>query len=215
MLDAQTGGISGVPFAPGTYNFTIKAQTNGGCAGQQSYAVTVSCQAITLSALATPTLNAAYNQTITATPAGGNYSYAVTSGSLPGGLTLNSATGVMSGTSTLAGTFNFTITASGWGVCTGSRAYSFIIGGVCPTITLPALPNGNASQMYNHSIAAAPAGSYSYSLTGTLPPGVTFYNTAGLLFGYPAAAGTYNFSISATNANNCSASRNYSVTIAP
>ncbi|MEP7337822.1 MAG: putative Ig domain-containing protein [Acidobacteriota bacterium] len=215
MLDAQTGAISGLPFVPDTYNFTIKALTTSGCAGQQAYTVTVNCPAITLSALTTPTLNTAYNQTIAATPAGGNYSYALTTGALPNGLTLNQTTGVLGGTPTLAGTFNFTIAASGWGACAGSRAYSFTVIGTCPTITLPALASGKTGQMYNNSVAASPTTSYSYSLTGTLPPGVTFYSAAGLVFGYPAAAGNYNFTITATNANNCIGSRSYSVTIAP
>jgi len=216
MLDAQTGAISGLPFAPGTYNFTIKAQTAGGCYGQQAYTLLLSCPAITLATLSTPTLNTPYNQTVAATPAGGNYSYAVTTGALPGGLTLNSATGVLSGTPVQAGTFNFTITATGFGACTGSRAYSFTIVGTCPMIVLPSLPDGKVSVGYNNSIAANPAGTYSYAVTaGSLPTGVTFYSGFALLYGTPTAVGTYSFTITATGANNCTASRSYSVTITP
>lgn len=69
------------------------------------------------------------NQTITASGGTGPYTFAVTSGALPGGLNLT-AGGVFGGTApTAAGTFNFTITATDSSVPanTGSRAYTVII----------------------------------------------------------------------------------------
>lgn len=46
--------------------------------------------------------------------------------------------------------------------------------------------------------------------TGSLPPGVTLYSSIGLLYGYPTTPGTYNFTIKATDANNCIGNKNYS-----
>src|SRR5262249_38547668 len=65
--------------------------------------------------------------TFAAAPAGGVYSYALTAGALPPGLSLNSATGVVSGMPTQAGGFNFTITATGVGNCAGSQNYSISV----------------------------------------------------------------------------------------
>jgi hypothetical protein len=66
----------------------------------------------------TGTVNTAYSSNITwGTPAGGGavtptWTYAVASGSLPTGLSLNTGTGAITGTPTTAGTYNFTISLS-------------------------------------------------------------------------------------------------------
>ncbi|HMX26525.1 MAG TPA: putative Ig domain-containing protein, partial [Blastocatellia bacterium] len=214
-LNTSTGSITGTPTAAGSSTFTIRITASGGCIYGANYTVAVNCPTITLSALTTPTLNAAYNQTITTTPAGGNYSYAVTTGVLPTGLTLNQLSGAISGTPTVAGTFNFTITATGFGTCTGSRSYSFTIApGACPTITLASLSGGNVGQLYTASVAASPTGTYSYAVTaGALPPGLTLYAGFGLLNGYPTTEGSFNFTITATDINNCTGQQAYTVVI--
>ncbi|MEP7341619.1 MAG: putative Ig domain-containing protein, partial [Acidobacteriota bacterium] len=214
-LNPTTGVISGLPTVAGTYNFTVKAQTANGCAATQSYALQITCPAVTLSALATPTLNSSFNQTVTASPSGGSYSFAITAGVLPAGLSLNPATGAINGTPTTAGAYNFTITATGFGACTGSRAYTGTISGSsCPTITLADLPGGQPSQIYSNSVTASPSGTYSYAVTsGSLPPGLTLYGSFGLLYGYPTSAGTFSFTITATDANNCTGIKQYSLTI--
>jgi len=218
-LNPSTGAMTGLPTVTGSYNFTVKAQTPNGCSATQSYTLTVACPAITLSSLPSPTVNSPYNQTVTASPSGGSYGFAVTAGALPTGLSLNPATGVLSGTPAVGGTFNFTITASGFsggfGGCAGARAYSLTLGdGGCPTITLADLPGGQPGQLYNASATASPSGSYSYAVTaGSLPPGVTLYGSLGMLFGYPTTAGTFNFTITATGSNNCTGSKAYSVQI--
>src|SRR5262249_51879437 len=89
---------------------------------------------ITISPQALPNgvVGSAYNQTINATPAGGNYSFAVTSGNLPPGLSLNQTTGAISGAPTSNGSFNFTITATGLGSFSSNQNYTITIGSVTP-----------------------------------------------------------------------------------
>ncbi len=85
-------------------------------------------------------LNGAYDQTIIASNGTAPYTYAVVSGSLPTGLTLNTSTGKISGTSTTAGTFSFTIEAIDANANTGSRSYSITVStSVCinSSISLP------------------------------------------------------------------------------
>jgi N-acetylneuraminic acid mutarotase len=70
----------------------------------------------------------AYTGTITASGGTPPYSFAVTSGAIPPGLTL-SATGTLSGTPTQGGTFNFVVTATDALGCTGNRLYTVKIKG--------------------------------------------------------------------------------------
>jgi hypothetical protein len=216
-LHPQTGVISGLPSVAGTVNFIVKAQAANGCSTTQSYALQINCPAVAVAPASLPNgaIAAAYNQTFSALPAGGNYSFSVTAGALPPGLSLNPATGALTGLPTQNGTFSFTITATGFGSCAGAQAYSITIGnGGCPSVTMADLPAGAPGQMYNHSLAATPGGTYSYAVTaGSLPPGLTLYGSLGMIFGYPAQAGTFTFTVTATEANNCTGSKQYSLTI--
>ena len=217
-LDPSTGVLSGVPSVTGTYTFTVNALAASGCSATQVYSLVINCPTVSLSPASLPggTTGTAYSQAISASPAGGGYTYSVTSGALPTGLSLNVATGGLIGTLTASGSFTFTITATGFGGCTGSQSYTVVVGGGCGAVTLPpSLPNGKVGVLYNAAAVASPAGLYSYAPTaGSVPPGVTLYSFNGLLFGYPTMAGTYTFTVAATQGT-CTVSQMYTVVIAP
>ncbi len=84
------------------------------------------CSTITLAPATLPdaTVGLAYNQTITASGGTAPYTYSVTMGSLPTGMTLNSSTGVLSGIPTTGGSFTFTVTATDNEGCTGTATYT-------------------------------------------------------------------------------------------
>jgi hypothetical protein len=215
-LDAATGVISGLATAKGTYQFTVLAAVVNGCSGTQAYTLSVTCPTITVTPASLPngTTGTAYSQSLSATPAG-NYSFAKTSGGLPPGLTL-SAAGSLSGNPTTQGTYTFTVTATGFGSCTGSRSYTLVITANCATITLPALPAaGTVNVNYSGNLAATtPSGSYTFSVeSGSLPPGLTINNLFGQLSGKPAAAGVFTFTLKATRSNGCTGTREYTVVI--
>jgi large repetitive protein len=66
----------------------------------------------------------AYNQTVVASGGAPPYTYAVTSGALPTGLSLNTSTGAITGTPTVTSTGNFTITATDAANNQGKQSYS-------------------------------------------------------------------------------------------
>lgn len=96
--------------------------------------------AISSTSLPGGAVGTAYSQTLAATGAWGAYSWSVSSGSLPAGLSLNAQTGVVSGTPTTGGTSTFTITATGTGVPaqTATQAYSVAI--TAPPVSSPPTP---------------------------------------------------------------------------
>ena len=214
---SSTGLISGLTTIAGTYNFTILARTPEGCLDTHDYALVIGCPQIVISPSSLPngTVGGSYSVTLSATPAAGNYSFSITAGSLPTGLSLNTTTGKISGSPSQNGTFNFTIRATGFGSCSAARSYSIQIGSpTCGTITLANLGGGTVGNLYNQAATASPVGSYTYAVTsGSVPPGVTFYSSTGQLYGYPTTAGTYYFTIKASLSKTCTGSRSYAVTI--
>lgn len=174
------------------------------------------CPTISLdpATLPNPVIGVAFNQTVTATGGNAPYTFTVTSGELPNGLTLSSA-GVISGTPTATGTFNFQITATDADGCGGSASYTLVVS--CPTITLSPmnLPNGTVGAMYGQTITASGGlGNYSFMpVAGMLPPGLAL-SSVGMLAGNPTARGTYQFTIRATDTvTNCFGERGYTVVI--
>ena len=213
-VNATSGNVDNV-------NYTIEGRGIAPIPGPPvSTQVGSACPTITVNPATLPggQVGVAYSQTVTGSGGTGPYTFAVTSGSLPNGLTLASG-GLLSGTPTTANTFNFTITATDSNNCTGSQAYSVTIApAACPTITVnPAsLPDGTVGVAYSQTISGSGGtGPYTFAVTlGSLPTGLTL-SAAGSLSGTPTASGTFNFTIRATDANNCPGSRAYSVTIAP
>lgn len=208
-LNAATGALTGTPTAAGSFNFTLRATDANSFSGTGTYTLVVAPPTITIAPTTLPsgTVAAAYNQVITASGGISPYTYGVTAGALPAGLTLS--TGIISGTPTAGGTFNFTVTATGSSTGigaphTGARAYSLVI--APPTVNLPAtiLANGTQGVAYSATLNPASGGTlpHTYALTaGSLPTGLTLNAASGALSGTPSASGTFNFSVTATDSS--------------
>lgn len=222
---SYTGGITVNPttgdvtltgaLPPGSHTIIIRATDNCGAPTDASFTLNVNCPVITVNPASLPggTVGMGYSQTISATPAG-TYMFTVSSGSLPPGLTLNPATGALTGTPTQANTFNFTITATSFGSCTGSRSYAVTI--ACPAITVnpPSLADGTTGTVYSQTITAAGGTSpYAFAVSsGALPAGVAL-SSGGSLSGTPTQSGTFSFTVTATDAFGCTGSRAYTLVV--
>ncbi len=215
-INPTTGAFSGTPTQSGSFNFSVTATDANGCSGNRGYTLVINaCPQINLTPASLPNgaVGAAYSQQLTATGGSAPYIFNLLNGGFPTGLTL-SAAGLISGTATGAGNFNFTLKATDANGCTGTQSYALTIN--CPVITLtPAsLPNGTTGTAYNQPLTAAGGTApYTFSVTaGALPGGVTL-STAGLLAGTPTAAGSFNFTVTATDANGCTGTQSYMVVI--
>lgn len=186
--------------------FQMLQQTAGGCP-------TIS---INPSSITDLTIGQAVTINIVASGGASPYTYAVSSGSLPTGLTLNGSTGVISGTPTTQQAASFTIKATDAEGCTGSKPYSFNT--ICPTITLSPSSISNMTAGQAQSITITSSGGtapYTYSVTsGSLPTGLSLNSSTGVISGTPTTAQSASFTITSTDANSCTGNRAYSFSIA-
>ncbi|HSP69601.1 MAG TPA: Ig domain-containing protein, partial [Bryobacteraceae bacterium] len=148
------------------------------------------------------------------TASGGAAPYTFTTGDpLPAGITL-ATDGTLSGTPTVTGTFDFTVTATDNNGCTGTIDYSLTISS-CPAITLsPAtLPSGTVNSAYNQVITASGgAAPYTFTTGDPLPAGITLA-ADGTLSGTPTASGTFNITVTATDNTGCTGQQAYTLNI--
>lgn len=166
----------------------------------------------------TTTIAATVNQAVSTTlvPTGtGSFSYAVTSGSLPTGLSLNTSTGAITGTPTSATTSSFTITVTG-ALGTAATTVSYTATVAAPV--LPATLALFATETQAFTTSYAPTGGSlptSWTLvSGSAPTGFTLSN-AGVHSGTPASgsAGSYSYHVSATNTGGTSNQTTVTLTV--
>ena len=152
VFRSQDGGTTwtdfnvGLPFVP-VFDMAIHPRTRAlriATYGRGVWERTV-CQNIVVnpSILGNGTVGATYSQTLTAAGAIGSTTFS-TSGTVPPGLVL-SAAGVLTGTPTAGGSFNFTATATDSNGCAGSRAFTLVIDRATTTTTVASSANPSLS----------------------------------------------------------------------
>jgi hypothetical protein len=139
----------------------------------------------------------AYSSFLVATGGTPAYSYSIAGGSLPTGLTLNPATGAITGTPTAAGTFSDTSRAADSAGASSTSACGITIGPVSGgALALTCAANiGQVGQPYvSAMVANGGTAPYTYSISaGSLPPGLTLDPSTGAISGTPTTAGAFTY----------------------
>lgn len=206
-LDANTGLISGVPTTAGQYDFQVLAKMNGDARSDtKSLAIVVrdrvviaSSDPFTDSRRAVSEVSAPFEATLLASGGTGTYTWSLTSGALPPGLTI--AEGAIEGTPTLAGTYPFAVTVTDSEGRVATYAARIVVAEKLAVSTLLLRP-GKVGKLYAakiKTVGGVKPASWRI-LRGPLPRGVRFDRFTGQLFGIPTRAGRYRLMFEATDA---------------
>lgn len=221
-LNSGTGALSGTPTgSAGVCTFVVTA-TDGVTNPSKSFSLTINPAAAQCT-IVNPNSPLPTCQTGVACPSvtiGTSncvppITWSIPTGSLPNGLTLDSALGIVSGTPTVAGTFNFTIQAVDSQPSTGSQAYAQSI--ITFSLTAPttdAMPQGHVGVAFQTVTFQTSGGTtpITFAASGSLPPGLTL-NSSGILAGTPTVPGQYTFTVTAKDALNFVVMQTYTVAV--
>jgi titin len=210
-----TGEITGTPSNTGTANFTLQiVDADGGTVTQPlSIAVTVP-PSITSPTLGDGEVGVAYQGLPSVNGGDGADTWSIPTGTLPGGLSIDPTTGAITGTPTTSGTVNFTVEITDGTGGTATQNESIAIDAAL-TITSAPLSSGDVDVAYD-SIPTVTGGSGSdnWTVTGTLPAGLSLNPATGEITGTPSSTGTDPFTLAVSDLYGGTATQAETITIA-
>jgi putative Ig domain-containing protein len=183
------------------------------CGGDSVVVVDVATLSIVTTSLPVAMANVAYSETLSATGGDGNYTWSLTLGTVPPGMSLG-ASGSISGVSATAGSNTFTVQVTSGDGQTATRELTVAVEIPPLTVVSTSLPNGTQGQAYDVQTLLATGGTGGFSwivLSGSLPAGMTL-STTGVIGGTPTQLGTSNF-VAQVSSGALTATEAFSITV--
>lgn len=219
-LNPNTGALTGTPTAAGNSAVTVQVTDSKSQTAQKALTIAVTAPVIppveiTSTALPSAIKGIAFTQQLNATGGKPPYTWAVTAGALPAGLSLATATGMITGTPVATGAFGFSATATDAESRTGSKALSITVGAPpLLVVTVPPLEGLKGSSFSYQLSARGGTPSYTWSVTsGALPSGLNLNSTGGLISGVPTVAGLFSLILTVRDQASVSATANIQITL--
>lgn len=208
---SPAGIVSGLPSTAGTYaGIFIVTDLVTNLSASRAFPISIADPVLLISArgaLGEIALGSAISATFVA--GGGTPPYTFSAAGIPpAGLTLNPASGVLSGTPVQPGNYSFNVLVTDQKtVTTGTPVNLSVLG-----LTTTGIPNGKTNAPYSASFAAAGGSApYSFAAVG-IPAGLTLA-TNGTLNGMPATAGTFALLVTVTDGNSFSTAASFSLSV--
>jgi parallel beta-helix repeat protein len=221
-LAASTGAIVGTPSQSGTFSFGVQVKDSAGQSATASLSIQIASAPpppavlrITTSSLPSGTASQAYSAAVTATGGTTPYTWTLSAGALPTGLTIAASSGAIVGTPSQSGTFSFTAQVKDSAGQSATAGLSIQIASAPLQIVTSSLPDATLGQAYNAQLSAVGGATpYTWSVSaGSLPAGISL-SSSGSISGPATASGSFSFTIGLKDANAQTASRSYTLTVA-
>ena len=126
---SPAGVLSGTPTVAGSTSFTVAVTDANGCTGSRVFELPIDCPPIIVGPPSLPdgTEGRPYSEALTAVGGAAPYTFSITGGTLPPGLSLDPTTGAIAGTPLTPGGYGFLATATDADGCTGTTGYAIAI----------------------------------------------------------------------------------------
>jgi hypothetical protein len=214
-MDA-TGLLSGTPGTAGSFKFTVQVADSAAVTSSQDFTLIVNPAQLTIlttSPLPAATVGTAYSQKFAVAGGTQPYTWSITTSPVPG-LSMDAATGTLSGTPATAGSFNLAIQVKDSASQTGSKLFILTVNpGPLIITTALQLPAGTFGQPFSQPLSASGgAPPYTWSALG-LPDGLQIDAAAGMISGVPQTGGSFSFAITATDSARTTATARFLLTI--
>lgn len=220
-FDQTTGAITGIPATEGTtaLTFTLQDSSSPAAIVQQTLSLTIASAPVLPEIITTSLPNGAvgqgYSHTVQVTGGNGAIAWSLSAGALPQNLSLNTTTGLISGTPTAPGPTSFTVRVVDTAGQIDTQSLSILVESATPpNITTTTLPGGTVSQPYSEVLQATGGiGARTWSLAGGSLPANLALSSTGIISGTPTNTGTSNFTVRVTDALSLPDTQALSITI--
>ena len=199
-LNTSTGEISGIPTSKGIFTFTVTAENDMDTVSKQLSITVTDLPAITTTAF---TAYKGYDFT-GQLQLGVSTSATWSAGNLPDGLTLDSATGIISGKPTKTGEFSVTVTAT---IAAGASTSATVVITVDKSpakasISTSKLKDINIGESINETLSYKGTEPITFEVLDGMPDGLEFDAGTATFIGTPLEAGKFTIRVSASNIYN-------------
>jgi hypothetical protein len=210
LLNNSSGTIEGTPAQSGTFTFSATAHDSAMPVHTASgtYSVTIAASAPSIEFAPPPaTVGEPYEYTPPRRGGVEPYSWALTTGELPTGLTLDPSTGTIHGTPTASGTtaLGIRLSDSSQPEAQGTEASATITVEPAPRLQIVSseMPSAVVGQPYRGLLLTSGGTTpLTWSLkSGSLPPGLSLEPETGVVSGTPSAKGTSKFTVQVTDSS--------------
>jgi hypothetical protein len=216
LVLSSAGELMGTPTVSGTFSFSVKAVDAYGDTGTYPFTLSIAPATIAMTPddLFAATSGLFYSATIAASGGVGPYTYALSAGALPNGLSLAS-NGTISGIPNAAPVlYTFTVRATDAGGATGTKIMTLKLATPLILVDSFALPIATVGVTYLRTVSVTGGNApYTYSLSdGVLPTGLAL-TTDGKITGSPKTPGTTTFTILIIDANGITSEQSFRLVV--